>query len=311
MRHRVLAIAAFLTVSYGCVSTGPQAPKDQILSGMASWYGEEFAGRTTANGEIFDPLQLTAAHRTLPFGTIVEVRNPRNGATVKVRINDRGPFVGNRVIDLSYAAADRLKMVETGVGEVEIRVLKMGAGDREPPQPIVVRAGVPASPAESAPKIPFPLPSQVKSPTPTPAEPEQAPAAAEQPVVESVKVQVEKEGVPVRRQVGADGRTIVEVPTEDGVIVPPSPRQPAPPRRDPPPSAVVAKGFVLQLGAFQSPDNAQKLADRARTVYPSVYVDKPHDLHRVRVGPFATREKAIEAREKLESAGFPSMLVSE
>jgi rare lipoprotein A len=308
LRSRALVVAAFLTVSYGCVSTGPQVPKDQALSGMASWYGEEFAGRTTANGEIFDPLQLTAAHRTLPFGTIVEVRNPRNGATVKVRINDRGPFVGNRVIDLSYAAADKLKMVETGVGEVELRVLKMGAGDREPPQPIVVRAGVPASPAETAPKIAFPLPSQVKNPVPTPPEPQPATASPQEPAVESVTVQVEKEGVPVRRQVAADGRTIVEVPAEGGEIIPP--RQPAPPRRDPPP-AVVAKGFVLQLGAFQSPDNAQKLADRVRAVYPSVYVDRPHDLHRVRVGPFPTREKAIEAREKLETAGFPSMVVSE
>ncbi len=77
-------------------------------SGMASWYGAEFQGRATASGEAFDPTQLSAAHRTLPFGTLVKVLNTANGQSVVVRINDRGPFVSGRIIDLSKAAADKL-----------------------------------------------------------------------------------------------------------------------------------------------------------------------------------------------------------
>ena len=86
---------------------------------VASWYGEEFAGRTTANGEIFDPLLLTAAHRTLPFGTVLDVTNPKT-ADRRVRINDRGPFIGGRVIDLSYAAAQQIGLIEPGIGEVDM-----------------------------------------------------------------------------------------------------------------------------------------------------------------------------------------------
>ena len=92
-------------------------------SGHASYYGRRFAGRLTANGETFDPGQLTAAHRTLPFGSIVRVTNPRNGRSVTVRINDRGPFIDGREIDLSRAAAEQIGLVQRGVGEVELELL--------------------------------------------------------------------------------------------------------------------------------------------------------------------------------------------
>lgn len=91
--------------------------------GMASWYGPGFAGRLTANGEIFDPAQLTAAHRTLPFNTHVRVTNLANGRSVTVRINDRGPFVGNRIIDLSRAAAERIGMIGSGTARVRLEPL--------------------------------------------------------------------------------------------------------------------------------------------------------------------------------------------
>ena len=91
--------------------------------GMASWYGPGFAGRTTSNGEIFDPSQLTAAHRTLPFGTRVRVTNLETGASVEVRINDRGPFKAGRIIDLSRAAADRIGMLSSGVARVQVEVV--------------------------------------------------------------------------------------------------------------------------------------------------------------------------------------------
>lgn len=93
-------------------------------TGYASWYGGKFQGRQTASGEIFDTNQLTAAHKTLPFGTVVEVTNLDTGKSVQVRINDRGPFVEGRIIDLSRKAATEIGMMGTGIAPVKVEVLK-------------------------------------------------------------------------------------------------------------------------------------------------------------------------------------------
>ena len=98
-----------------------------IGGGVASYYGRRFHGRPTASGEKFDMNAMTAAHRTLPFGSLVEVTNPRNGKTVTVRINDRGPFHGGRVIDVSRAAATELGLIGPGSGTVELAVLDSAA----------------------------------------------------------------------------------------------------------------------------------------------------------------------------------------
>ncbi len=88
--------------------------------GVASYYGKEFHGRRTANGEKFDMNAMTAAHRTLPFGTVVRITNPANNKSVRVRINDRGPFVAGRDIDLSYAAAKAIDLLAVGPVKLEI-----------------------------------------------------------------------------------------------------------------------------------------------------------------------------------------------
>ncbi|MBX9891114.1 MAG: septal ring lytic transglycosylase RlpA family protein [Chitinophagaceae bacterium] len=90
-------------------------------TGKASYYGNEYDGRKTANGEVFRQSKLTAAHKKLPFGTQVRVTNLSNGKTVDVRINDRGPFVAGRIIDLSRSAAEEIGMVRQGVAKVKIR----------------------------------------------------------------------------------------------------------------------------------------------------------------------------------------------
>ncbi len=95
-------------------------------TGIASFMADEIHGRMTANGELYDMRQLTAAHRTLPFGTIVLVKNSANGRSVEVRINDRGPYVDGRIIDLSFEAAKQLGLVERGSGMVELRVVRYG-----------------------------------------------------------------------------------------------------------------------------------------------------------------------------------------
>jgi rare lipoprotein A len=93
--------------------------------GLATWYGSQFAGKKTANGERFDPGAMTAAHRHLPFGTWVDVRRPDTGRSIRVRINDRGPWGDSRkVIDLSRAAAAELGIVGLGVAPVELRVVR-------------------------------------------------------------------------------------------------------------------------------------------------------------------------------------------
>ena len=96
----------------------------EVAVGQASWYGSKFQGRPTASGEPFDMNALTAAHRTLPFGTRIRVINEANGKSVIVRVNDRGPFSGHRIIDLSRKAAESIGLRARGVGPVKLQVLK-------------------------------------------------------------------------------------------------------------------------------------------------------------------------------------------
>jgi len=120
LRTRAPAALAVLALLVGCASPGARPRGVTIERGVASWYGPGFHGRFTASGELYDMDALTAAHRSLPFGTLVEVRNLENGATVRVKINDRGPFLKHRVLDLSRAAAQRLGIIGPGTALVEI-----------------------------------------------------------------------------------------------------------------------------------------------------------------------------------------------
>lgn len=104
---------------------GLNAQREVIItkSGVASWYGPGFHGRRASDGSTYDQNAMTAAHRTLPFGTKVRVTNLKNGLSVLVTITDRGPYVGNRVIDMSRGSAERLGMVHDGLAKVELRVV--------------------------------------------------------------------------------------------------------------------------------------------------------------------------------------------
>jgi rare lipoprotein A len=121
----LIALWAALFLVTGCASAprgdgggGGGAARE---TGVASYYAHKYHGRTTASGERFDMNDLTAAHKTLPFGTRVRVTNLDNGKSVTVRVNDRGPFVKGRVIDLSLAAAKKVDMVKAGLANVEVR----------------------------------------------------------------------------------------------------------------------------------------------------------------------------------------------
>jgi rare lipoprotein A len=236
--QRVFVTLLLFAFVQGCAGTrpAPQPDQGQVVRGTASWYGQEFAGRATANGEIFDPLQFTAAHRTLPFGTLVEVTSVANGRSVRVRINDRGPFVGNRVIDLSWAAARAIGLDGPGTGPVELRVL----GQTSIPLAAPVIAETPP------PEIDIPIPSRPE---------------------------------PIREAL----------------------QRPRP---------IPAAGFYVQFGSFQREENAEALRARIAGVFSSVKVEATSGMHRVRVGPFSTREEAIEIRESLEQAGFSGIVMS-
>jgi rare lipoprotein A len=142
---KIAAIVLVLSLTWGCAlfrrePVPPQIKRAEI--GWASWYGEKFHGRRTASGEVYDMYQMTAAHKTLPLGTSVMVTHVNNGKSVEVTINDRGPFVKGRIIDLSYAAAQALEMVEEGVAKVRVEVLDKGPTSALSPEgPFTIQVG--------------------------------------------------------------------------------------------------------------------------------------------------------------------------
>ena len=128
MRRLLLGVTVGLGVLAGCAprATRPSpkeerpSPRTYLEEGLASYYGPGLEGRPTASGEKFNPQKLTAAHKKLPFGTCLRVVNMENGRSVEVRVNDRGPFVQGRVVDVSLAAAKQLDMLKKGLARVRI-----------------------------------------------------------------------------------------------------------------------------------------------------------------------------------------------
>ena len=167
--------------------------------GVASWYGKKFHGRRTSSGEAYDMYGMTAAHKTLPIPCYVRVRNLQNGRSVVVRVNDRGPFLHNRVIDLSYAAAARLDILATGTGLVEVEAIE---SDR--PSPTLARgiqiipmaqAAEPEAEALAAPKLAV-----------------QVGAFAQSDNAEGLRLKLEQAGLPAYVQPPSDGgRTVYRV----------------------------------------------------------------------------------------------------
>ena len=146
--------------------------------GVASWYGKKFHGRLTSNREPYDMYAMTAAHKTLPLPTYVKVRNLRNDRAIIVRVNDRGPFVHNRIIDLSYAAAMKLDLVRDGTSLVEVTAISF---EDLPPGDRPVRVVEPPEPSSGDPSnsiTPIPVPEESQSP-PASANPSAPPAAQE------------------------------------------------------------------------------------------------------------------------------------
>jgi rare lipoprotein A len=302
MKLRVTVLAVLAMIVYGCRTTAPPSVSTapEALHGVASWYGEEFAGRTTANGEIFDPSLLTAAHRTLPFGTVLDITNPKTRQTVRVRVNDRGPFIGGRIIDLSYGAAQRIGLIEPGIGEVDIKLVRVGSGEREPPVPFE------ATVAE-APKV-VPIVPAPTAPRDASNDAPKVDVVPQEVVVDRIEVQTQRGGVVTRTQVAADGRTLEEVPAS-GEATPSAARFDSSRRERPAPR--VHKGqFVVQVGAFSVEANAKSLQERLTAIGQTAWIDR-NDLYRVRLGPFTNRDAAVAARSSLEANGISAIIIAE
>ena len=275
--------------------------------GLASWYGRKFHGRSTANGEVYDMYAMTAAHRTLPIPSYVRVRNPANGREVVLRINDRGPFVGGRVVDLSYTAALKLDLLR-GVAPVELVRLthdeiRSGAWRRGgntafaaaavPPAPAsttraatapsLAPTGAAASAAASAPTN-SPPPTTADLPSATVASPIEPPA-----LLTATPPAGATPNVPL-----PSGTAEAASPALDNVA-----STDRAPRRD-------ASGFWVQLGAFAKREGAlemqQRVAAAVDWVSPLLAVFSERTLHRVQAGPYPSRQEAQGAAQRLREA---------
>ncbi len=261
--------------------------------GTASWYGTEFDGQTTASGEVFNSALYTAAHPELPFNTLLTITNKNNNKKVTVRVNDRGPFVAGRIVDVSQAAAQELDMLVTGTAPVSITLAAQGS--------------VPG-PAASAPPLPSAAPPLLVASSPPPVEPLPVPAP------------------PISQTPSAQPPLVTAPPAaEPPVVSQTSPAAQTPPTSVPAVSAQSAAAFIkpglpppgtnkryrLQVGAFRVPKNAVDTFNKLKSVglNPS-YERVDNDLYRVVLAGIAASDVQSVA-EKIGLAGFTEAFIRE
>lgn len=260
-------------------------PKEEfthVETGVASWYGPGFHGKSTANGERYDQADRTAAHRTLQMPSVVRVTNLSNGASTVVRINDRGPYASNRVIDLSRTAAQELDIVRNGTARVRIEQLQaeslavkdvaisgggpaeqhealaqLASGKRAPPQQQVMATAQPAAPP----------PAQVQAGWP---DNPRSPAVTRDPAPS-----------------GKGGPTIASLVTAS------------------PPAS--GGGFYVQTGSFSTAENAERQRGAVRS-YGSSEISQAsaagREVYRVRLGPYTTSDAAGIVADRLKRSGY-------
>jgi len=241
--------------------------------GLASWYGRKFHGRMTSSGEPYDMYAMTAAHPTLPIPSYARIRNPANGREVLVRINDRGPFVAGRIVDLSYTAALKLDLLR-GVAPVELERItfddiRTGAWRGAPrsdvePAAVQLAAATPPTQAPPQPQVPPPQTQLPPPPQATAPPPVAAPATT--------------------------------VSTQDVVLV------------AAPPAAVDGGRFWVQLGAFRVREGAETFRSRvgsdasARWLEPLLVIVGESAPYRVQAGPYRSRDEADDAAQRARAA---------
>jgi rare lipoprotein A len=253
--------------------------------GLASWYGEDFHGKRTSSGEPYNMHAMTAAHRTLPLPSYVRVTNLQNRREVIVRVNDRGPFHGDRIIDLSFAAATELGIVRDGTAEVEVMAV----------DPVLAAANnmdnsTPAPPSRSAPVASVPAPPSASSP----------PIAGD-----GDRLAPDEIPVAARRSVAAE-------PEPPSPVIRPLPDTPATAPAPTAPAPATPTGDYLQAGAFSEARNADALVARLRRAGFTNADSYPRQgLLKVRLGPYASTPALEQDRERLQALGIRAHRVEE
>ncbi|MGH7094755.1 MAG: septal ring lytic transglycosylase RlpA family protein [Stellaceae bacterium] len=279
----------------------PRADYAYDKTGTASWYGKQFQGRYTANGEVFDINRLSAAHTTLPLPSIVEVTNLRNGRSLQLRVNDRGPFADGRIIDVSRRAAQLLGFENAGVAPVHVRILprrSIAAAEQviraSGQDSAVLAAAIAASrqpvmqannaPSESAPAAPQTQPMRLAGAAPSPPfYPRPSPEAASPPLPSSSR--------PAPRPAAAPA--------------------PAPYRS---PFAKTPRLLFVQAGAFTREDAAQRLSSAIAPLGEVAIVttsEHGYPIYRVCLGPAATGYEAEMLRARLVGNGYAAARIVE
>jgi len=250
-----------------------------VETGLASWYGRKFHGRPTASGEIYDMYATSAAHRTMPIPSYALVRNPANGREVVVRVNDRGPFHSDRVIDLSYAAALKLGLLR-GVAQVDVRRLTHEdiRSGRWRSEPALAKTG---AQAEAQPALQIAL-QPVAQPVLQPVEPTAAATSA---------ATAEATAAAAARVNSADA------PSDSLAAAP----------------AAAAPGYWVQLGAFRQRQGAHELrellARELTWLEPWLAIFGDRALYRLQAGPYATRSEAQGTAERIRGAASVQPMV--
>ena len=303
----------------------PRIDYDYDETGIASWYGEQFHAKLTANGELFDMNDTTAAHRTLPLPSLVRVTNLENGRSMIVRINDRGPFAAGRILDLSRRSAQLLGMERSGTARVRVQILAeesraialaltqgrpeprmVASADTVMTDAVQVRPDLPnASPRASVAvqALPVPAPATASGPSgpttvgsvlaPAPAAPMSSPAPAAAAAV----------APPVNAGVVAEAAKAAEA-RQVAVLQPIVPVVTTVP--------VVPTAIYVQVGTFQNVNNAVRVSAQLGQIG-RVVVDhktiRGQVLNRVRFGPFTSVEEADQTLARVIASGYPDARV--
>ena len=255
--------------------------------GVASWYGRRYHGQKTASGEVYDMYAMTAAHPTLPIPSYVRVTNMANGKSVVVRVNDRGPFLSNRLIDLSYTAAYKLDVLGGGSGRVEVESIVPGADNS-----MRVAAAAPAQRRGS-------ISSTSKAPSSGSAASPRGQAGA----IADQSVAIATEPPPPEAQPGLFQAAFAPVVADAPVANPAGDATPVPSPETP---TAIPAGIYLQLGAFNAYDNADNFVARMRSELPSLMTSlgivAKDGLFKVHAGPYPDRTLARKAADKIAEA---------
>jgi rare lipoprotein A len=316
----MLILAAALVSAQSDVRTGEIAQGIFYQEGIASWYGGEFNGKPTASGEIFNDSQFTAAHPLLPFGTLLKITNRHNNKSVTVRVNDRGPFVAARIIDLSRAAAAQLDMISTGTAPVIVESLDVvtlparpqaaapaAAALQAPAQAVIPQTAIPQAVAPAMAASINPVAAAPGSPAQTavPQTGMSLPAVSSGDFQSGNTLQV--------RPASVDPYSGSDLPAVSGTALQPGPVQPLVPaaqlKPGIPPSDT-GKYYRIQVGAYKEPRYAVEAFEKLKKagLYPAY--ERHDEYYRVVLSGLRQQDLGM-VTERLGQAGFREALLRE